>query len=110
MEDFCVLLTDFYKMFPEYQKNQFNFKFQRNEIYIIINLSLQTYLIIDYFNNKKIKLILKDNHYRVTSKIGKKLAPYHIFADEDNYPACFTNLQNLTSDVKTMQNIISKIY
>ena len=102
-------LTDFYDIFPEYNHSQFTFRFIRNEIYIIINpwSNEKPWIIIDYYNNDNIHLILKSKSFHFThAQKQLLLEKYHIFFTENHNPGYLTNIFNLHHDLDYLTNII----
>ena len=102
-------LADFYKIFPEYNRRQFSFKYLRNEIYIIIHCSATKLIIFDYHNDHQIYLILRDSKFNSDMHTRNLLRhKYKISFNKSNEPICLTNMTNLRDDYEYLNRLIEE--
>ena len=105
-----MLLADFYHMFPEYDRNRFHLRFVRNELYLSLDYKIGRTLVIDYFDDQKIYLIIKDAALRTTMKTRQKLRNnYGMSFDKENNPMYLTTSSNLKKDANKFMRLIEQL-
>lgn len=106
-----MLLTDFYRIFPEYKPTQFSIRYVRNEIYVVIANSSSSFIVLDYFNDDHINIILRDKRFIFPFPIRNQLhKQFNIMFDSRLFPVSYSKLSTLKSDYLNFYQLILKTY
>lgn len=103
-------LSDFYYIFPDLDKDQVRIHFIRNEIYVAIIFSERQVLIIDYFNDDKIKITYKDSDFKTTLHTRTYIRhKYQVDFNQDYQPTITTTYSKLKHDCIWLMRLLNEL-
>lgn len=103
-------LSDFYDIFPEYKHAQFAVRYIRNEIFIVIQDWHKPEIIIDYFNDNKVEVALKDSKliFNKTQQQDLQEKYHYLSFTKENNPMIKTDMKHIKSDLDYLSTVILK--